>query len=139
MKKLLSVIMVLALCLSLGACSGGQPGKEELLADAIKTDMMTLQKAAVSNRLKAEQDYCNKPIMVSGKVNSIKEDYVRICDSQVSVRAYLSVDDMVKVESGETITVVGVISDIQDFDETIAGTTWSFASYIMDVAYLVEE
>ena len=155
MKKALSLLLALVMCLSLCACGGGndtpktteapteateaQLSKEELIANAIKTDVMTLQSAAGANRLKAKQDYCNKPIIVTGKAISVNEEYVRICDSQASVYAYLAVDELMEVTTGKNITVVGIISDLKDVEETIAGTVWKWPVYVMDVAYLIEE
>ena len=163
MKKTVSLILALVMCLSLCACGGGndtpetteatgvtnvteatnatnaQLSKEGLIANAIKTDVMTLQSAAGANRLKAKQDYCDKPIIVTGKAISVNEEYVRICDSQASVYAYLSVDELMEVTTGKNITVVGIISELKDVEETIAGTVWKWPVYVMDIAYLIEE
>ena len=163
MKKTLSLILALVLCLSLCACGGGndtpkttealteapteapteateaQLSKEELITNAITTDIFTLQSAVYQNKVKAKQDYCNKPIVVTGKAIKVEDDYVVMSEGQVSVYAFLSVDDLVKIKTQTNISVVGIISDIQDEDSNWGGMTFNFPTYIMDLAYLIEE
>ena len=141
MKKTISLFLVLVLCLSLCACGSAesQLSKDDLISNAITTNVSILQAAVYQNKAKAKQDYCNKPIIVSGKAILVEDDHVVICDSQVCLDAYLSIDDLVKIDTDSNITVVGIISDIQDLDISWGGTTFTFPHYIMESAFLVEE
>ncbi len=140
MKKVLALFITIILCFSLCACGEDKKiTKEELISTAISTDIMTLQNAVYENRLKAKEDYCNKPILVSGKAMLINEDHVTICESQICLDAYLPVEDLIKISSGDTITVVGIIRDIQDIEINLGGAMpFNTAHYIMDVGYLVD-
>ena len=154
MKKVISLLLALVMCLSLCACGGDndtpeatetpteateeQLSKEDLIANAITTDITTLQTAVYQNEVKAKQDYCGKPIIVSGKAIRVEDDHVEICDSQVSLDAYLSIDELVKISTQTNITVVGIISDIQDVESNWGGINYTFPHYIMEVAYLIE-
>lgn len=149
MKKLIALLLAAVMSLSLVACGGGE-GKqseaseetamtmEELLEDAISTDMSTLENAAYENKVKAKQDYCDKPIIVSGTALKVEDDHVIICDGQVCLDAYLTVDDLAEIETGSEIKVVGIISDIQDMDMKWAEMTLNSPHYIMETAYLTE-
>ena len=141
MKKIITLLLVVLLCFSLCACGKGKTlTKEELISTAtITTDIMTLQSAVYNNKLKATEDYCNKPIIVSGEVLMVEDNYVVICDSQVCLDAYLPTEDLVKISSNDTITVVGIINDIQDLEMNFgAGMPFNSPHYIMDVGYLVD-
>ena len=68
MKKVIALLLAVVLCFSLCACgSQSEPEltKEELISTDLKTDIMTLQGEVYSNRVKAMQDYGNKPIIVT--------------------------------------------------------------------------
>lgn len=165
MKKTITILLALVMVLSLAACGGGsQPTstpapaataeptpeptpepteepkatKEDLLAEAEKADMVDLQNAVYDNKVKAKQDYCNTPIAVTGKAIKIEDNYVIICDSQVCLDAYLSIDDLVKIETQNTITVVGIISDITELEMEWGGSNFKSPHYIMDYGYLVD-
>ena len=141
MKKIITLLLVVLLCFSLCACGKEKTStKEELISTAtITTDIMTLQSAVYNNKLKATEDYCNKPIIVSGEVLMVEDNYVVICDSQVCLDAYLPTEDLVKISSNDTITVVGIINDIQDLEMNFgAGMPFNSPHYIMDVGYLVD-
>ena len=143
MKRTIAFILAFVMCLSLCACgnsndtSESQLSKEELIANAITVDTYTLQNAFYENGVKAKQDYCNKPIIVSGTAIRVEDNYVIMCDSQVCVYVYLSVDDLVKIKTQTNISVVGIISDIQDREREWGGITFTEPSYIMEYAYLI--
>ena len=140
MKKIITLFLTVLLCFSLCACGGEKTlTKEELISTAISTDIMTLQSAVYDNRLKAKEDYCNKPISISGNVMMVEEDHIVICESQVCLDAYLSTEDIIKISSGDTVTIVGIISDIQDMEIKLGGVMpFNSPHYIMEAGYLVD-
>ena len=141
MKKVFALLLAIVLCFSLCACGGqSEPEltKEELISTDLKTDIMTLQGEVYSNKVKAMQDYGNKPIIISGKVLTVETDHVVLCESQVCLDAYLSVEDLMKVESGEIISVAGIIKEIKEVTLNWADMPFSSPHCIMDVAYLVD-
>ena len=141
MKKVIALLFAVVLCFSLCACgSQSEPEltKEELISTDLKTDIMTLQGEVYSNRVKAMQDYGNKPIIVTGKILLVEADHVVLCESQVCLEAYLSVEDLMKVKSGEIISVAGIIKEIKDVTLNWAEMPFTSPHCIMDVAYLVD-
>lgn len=143
MKKIIALLLASLLCFSICACGGDEKlTEEELLKTAVSTDIQTLQTAAYENKLKAKEDYCNKSIIISGTVLSVEEDYVVLHDSsKVFLDAYLSVDDLTSISSGDRITVVGIISDIQDKEVSFGGfiePSFTSPHYIMNLGYLVQ-
>lgn len=155
MKKLITLLLALTMALSLCACGSNDStsknddtvaeetivSKEDLMAEIGEdepVDMMTLQKAVLKNKVKAKQDYFDRPIAVSGKIRKIEEDYVCIMGGEVLLHAYIPTEDLVNLENGNDITVVGIISDIQDLDTVIPSGTVVMPHCIMDVAYLAD-
>ena len=114
------------------------PSKEELMKDPVKTTILDLQNALYDNKVKAKQTYCNVPVLVTGKALMVEDDHVVILDSQVGLDAFLSIDDLVKIETGKNISVIGIISDIQDIEMDWGGQKYTSPHYIMDIAYLVD-
>ena len=57
---------------------------------------------------------------------------------QLSERSGLAVQSLVKIETGKNISVIGIISDIQDIEMDWGGQKYTSPHYIMDIAYLVD-
>ncbi len=143
MKKFVSLIMVAVMCLALASCGEKVPTKEEMLAVAEEFSANDIQNDSVENIVSAKQKYCNKTISVSGYVRNIKEDHVELSafyGSNYIVDVYLSVDELAKLEQGQSITVVGNTTDeITSSTESAVGSTFDFYHYQMPVAYLVKD
>lgn len=95
-----------------------------------------LQNAVYNNPITAKEAYCDTPLIVTGTVIRIEEDHDILCDSQVCLDAYLSIEDLSVISSGDVISVVGIINEIQDKEEMVGGTDFAFKHYIMNKGYL---
>ena len=170
MKKTLSLILAFVMCLSLCACgaNGNAPettapettapetaapetaapeevkmSKDEMLAIAEEYTATNLQNDSIENIVRAKQKYCNKTILFSGTITNIQEDHIEvsaISGSNYMMDVYLSIDELVELEDGQYITVVGTTTDeIKDSSQSVGGTTFRFKHYQMPVAYFVKD
>lgn len=159
MKKLIMFVLSIAMLFSLCACGGGNDApktdnstptaetamtKEEMLEQAEEVNASLLNNDCFDNLAKAKQTYCDKVIITKAYVYMVNEDHVVLgCSTssgaQVCIAAYMPVDDLVQIESSSVITVVGLVSDIEDRDFDWGGMTVNYPHYIMDTAYLVTE
>ena len=152
MKKALSLILALVLCLSLCACGGGNdtpdttdtkapeeavPTKEELLAQALAVDYTTINNDSFENLAKAKSLYCNATLKLDGTIYEIKEDHVRIGNGLTwGVSVYLPTEDLIALEKWQRIVVVGNTTD-EIIEET--NHTGTLSLYQMPEAYLVDD
>lgn len=159
MKKILPLILAAALMLSLTACGGDNggtntnsgdnisesntgesvPTKESLLEEAGEpVSIWDLQNELYENEARARQNYLDKSIIVYGEILEIESDHL-IIGNEVMLDAYLSTDELTQVNSGDTVYVVGIISDIQDIEIDWGGVPYSTPHYIMDIGFLTEQ
>lgn len=115
MKKTISLLLALVLCLSLCACGGSTTEDDAMTVD----DMLAVAEEAdaiqinddYDNQAKAKQLYCGKILKITGKVEEIHEDYILLGGAKKeycpAVWVYLSTDDIVLLEEGQQITIVG--------------------------------
>ena len=155
MKKVTALILAFVLCLTLIAC--GQPTadveqattaapkqtKEEMLSVAEECSATDLQNDSIENIVRAKQKYCNKTLLLSGYVRDIKEDHIELSSfygANYMVDVYLSMDELVLLDRGQSISVVGTTTDeiLEDADE-VGGTVFDYSHYQMPDAYLVRE
>ena len=119
------------------------PTKEEMLAIAEEYSSSDIQNDSIENIVKAKQKYCNKTLLLSGMVRNIEEDHIELApiySSNYIIDVYLSIDDLVLLEQGQSITVVGTTTDeIIDDSESVAEYTFDYSHYQMPVAYLVKD
>lgn len=120
--------------------------KEEMLAIAEEYTVIDIHNDSVKNLARAKQKYCNKTILLTGVVYDILEDHVELLTSNYMyinshiVDVYLPLDELVLVESGQRITVVGTITDdIIDKSESIGQRTYNTKHYQMHNAYFVND
>lgn len=162
MKKLIAIFLVAVMCLSLVACGGENDApeasdapiettapeevkmsKDEMLAVAEEYSSADIQNDSIENIVSAKQKYCNKTLLLSGAVRNIEEDHIELApfySSNYMIDVYLSIDDLVLLERGQSITVVGTTTDeIIDDSENIAEYTFDYSHYQMPVAYLVKD
>ena len=132
MKKLLALILAAALALSLVACGGdsgagdtntpstgngdttstdtpsGGMTKEEMLEQAIECDTMTISSDTTSNIVRATQTYCEKILLITGRIGEISADHIQIDpDSITRYKVYLPVEEIANLEVGQYVTIVG--------------------------------
>lgn len=152
MKKTLALLLALVMLLSLVACATKQAPqttetptteeqvmtKDELIEKAISVTILDLQNAVYDNKAKARMTYCDIPVAVTGRVLRIEDNYALICDSQVMLEAYLPLTDLARIATSDRITVVGIITDIQDVEIQHGGMPFTSPHYIMETAYLVD-
>ncbi len=143
MKKLFALVLVVVMCLSFAGCGAKTPTKEELLAVAVEVSANEIQNDSIDNVVSAKQKYCNATISVSGYVRNINEDHIELSASYGSnymVDVYLPTDELVQLEQGQSITVVGTTTDeIVKDSENAGGYTFEYSHYQMPVAYLVKD
>lgn len=161
MKKLLSLILALVMCLSLCACgsdkgkdntnnTGKNPeattmSKEDMLAAAEVVTPSQITQDTNSNIAKAKQLYCGKVLEVTGVVAAVKENYVEIgVDTSVAgavIDVYLPTEELLLLESRQKVTIVGKTNDVTS--ETTSsgpmGMEWVKTHYTMPEAYLVND
>lgn len=152
--------MTLVLCLSLCACNyesetadevdnsvasseqdedvsvNAVPTKDEMLAVSSELDLSELWKQSEKNIAKARSEYCNKTFQCSAAIYKIEENSIILSNILLDdrdhnrLKVYLSLEDILQLESGQYVTIVGQISDtIEPYG--------SFSQYSMDSAYLV--
>ena len=117
--------------------------KEDLLAVAEKYTASDIQNDSIDNIARAKMKYCNKTILLSGTVRSIQEDYIELSafySANYMIDVYLPLEELVLLEQGQYITVVGTTTDeIIDASEKVAEYTFNYRHYQMPDAYFVKD
>ena len=145
MKKALSLILALVLCLSLCACGKSTAiTKEGMLESAETTDLNTITTVTNDNLAKATQKYCNKTLKVTGFIIDIEADHIRLaCDAiygRPGMDVYLPSEEIAELSQNQLITVVGKTTEaIKERTHTVAGYDWIEKYYEMPQAYLVDD
>ncbi len=163
MKKLISAFLILSILLTLSACGGKSNSvdvpeqkaeettittnssetvmtKEELLSIAEEVAVYEIGNAMMSNQVSAKAQYCNKPFILTGKIWAIKDEYAQLYSGNLLINVRLPIEELIKVETTQQITVVGVLGeDIEEKTENISGMPWTFTCITMDNAYLVRD
>ena len=151
----MSLLLAGALALSLAACGGNAansgndvsendteavtPTKESLLEEAgDPVSIWDLQNELYENEARVRQNYLDKPIIVYGEILEIESDHL-IIGNEVMLDVYLPTDELTQVNSGNTVYVVGIISDIQDIEIDWGGVPYSTPHYIMNTGFLTEQ
>lgn len=141
MKKLLALALAAALALSLVACGGGSGDatstdtsnggedntqasdsitKEEMLGIATELDAIELDSTMIDNMAKANSTYVGNTYIFSLVVQRVESDYCVLAwgnGGQFSIHAYLPEEDLVYLNSGESVTIVGTISSLVNPNE----------------------
>ena len=156
MKRTISLLLALVLCLSLCACGGSNSDtpeateatapeikvmtKEEMLEQAVAVDQTAINNVSFENIVKAKSLYCNAVLLLEGTIFEIKEDHIEVGISDWLVDVYLPIEDMINLRNQQKILVVGQTND------TIEETTWTYDGYSgtthhysMPNAYLVQD
>lgn len=145
MKKFLTLFLASLMCLSCVACGGSSKGskasKDDLLAVAEECSATDIQNDSIENIVRAKQSYCNKTLLLGGTVRTINEDHIELSamySANYIIDVYLPEEELVLLESGQYITVVGTTTDeIIEDSENVAEYTFDYSHYQMPEAYLV--
>ena len=114
MKKFLSLLLALVMCISLVACGGGKT-KEELLSEAIVLSPKQLIDEKFDNSARAKKEYQDKIVKMTGEIFDIDDNYVAIGFryngvKSTSIYVLLDSDSIAELEKNTEITVVGKMS-----------------------------
>ena len=119
------------------------PTKEEMLQTAQKVSTIDILNSSKENIAKAKLEYCNKTLLLSGIVREIKEDHIELCiyyGASYHVDVYLPLEEIVTLERGQGLTVVGKTTDeILESSEAVGGYTFKYKFYQMPTAYIVSD
>ena len=157
MKKLLALLLVTVMSISLAACgkdaasaegdntSTGEATsdvttKDDMLAEALSVDCTTINNDSFDNLARAKSLYCNATLKLDGTISEIKEDHVRLGTNpswQVSV--YLPTEELLTLEKGQYIVVVGKTTDEIMEENGANGIPVTLSLYQMPEAYLVND
>lgn len=160
MKKIFAFLMVLLL-ICLTACSRGDISeaesqsvqateeqatiavltKDEMLAQAVDADATDINNDSFDNLARAKMAYCNKILRLTGTIKSIAEDHIVLgSGSTYEIAVYLPLEELILVDSGQKVAVVGQMSDeLIESSENIGEYTFEYTTYQMPQAYLVQE
>lgn len=135
MKKTLSLILALVLCLSLCACGGGKTSDVaknasnadfykiyDVAKNALNADFHKIYKDCQNNITAAKDKYVGNTYKFAGIVKGIDEDSVSIApikfptgfSTWYQVEVFMSKDDIKKVSTNQIVNVAGEISDISN-------------------------
>ena len=124
MKKVLAFMLALVLVLSLAACSGNNNNekgeeskasmsKEEMLENAQPTSRKTLFEEAYNNIARARSTYVNNTYSVWGFISDIDNDSITLSGFYPGlIQAYMPSDEIIKLNAGDRIQIVGTVSEI---------------------------
>lgn len=163
MKKIISLILVLVLCLSLCACGGSETAqtsetpdetttpsettetlltKDEMLADAVEIDDYEAEFA--DNKLRAEEKYVGNIYLVTGVVTGIESEYIEI-DCLIStgfgtISVPLPKEDLMMLTTGQRVKIVGQFDSFTE-EEVDLGYGYTDTTYngVMTNGYLVSD
>ena len=144
MKKAISLLLALVLCLSLCACDGGENNtpnapettdatvqdttarKNELLQTAEPFVYRDYYEDVWGNIVKAENTYKGKVFLMNAHVEEITESYVVIN----GIVVYLSTEEIMQMNTYDYAEVVGVIDEVGDI-----GSSVMYEAYLITTIY----
>lgn len=94
--------------------------KEEMLGIATELDAIELDSTLIDNMAKANSTYVGNTYTFSLVVQRVESDYCVLAwgnGGQFSIHAYLPEEDLVCLNSGESVTIVGTISSLVNPNE----------------------
>ena len=127
-KKIICLVLILALTLPLYACGGGSSkSKEELLAVAKDYTSWTEFKKAVNNKPEAES-LVGETCFIQGYVYKIESNYCVVFPTEsgsgyVYLHVYLSKDELEDLKVNDQIFAVGIIDADKTEDYMFMGST----------------
>ena len=148
MKKVLSLVMVLAITLSLAACGGNNSTTTNQTTTPTETEASTQDAAPLDfesiiaeykeNKISAEDNYFNKNYLLTGGVWEFNDDSVMILclDSSYFATVKMPREDMKKFSKDDVITVCGKLTSFGDPNDSILQLTLSDAHYVDNITEL---
>lgn len=136
MRKIISFILALTMCLSLCACSSdgsNDTSKEELLQSAAEITRNELYEARIFENVLKGDDYLNNTYTYKNIVRSIDPEYVTmasVTNDNIVFKVYLDREELKTLNVGEQITVVGIIDSIEKQDNLTAVVTMKTAYFV---------
>lgn len=163
MKKFISLLLALVMCLSLCACSGNdtentanenttqattkpaeEPAEvpseesamatEDVLENAEVIDAYTFYEEASGNIVRAEIECDGKAVLFKDKIIEIQKEYIVVGAGNTRIKVYLATEDIITVTNDQYILVAGVISNIALGQEL----SLPYVSMDMQQGYLVQ-
>ena len=157
MKRIITLLLTLIMCIPLCAC-GGKISREEILEKAEiieniqeiqewkKTDtdancngwsVRALQEAKYKNEAKFNKTYIGNVYIITGLACDIKDNYCMLgygdkgmtISNGGHIKVYLSYDELVNLSWGDEITVVGYFEKTDDEEGTAVITN----AYIIEI------
>lgn len=141
MKKVISFILVLWMCLSLCACGEKVMTKEEMLQVAEYASVLQINNDTIHNVASAKQTYCGKVLKIEGPIDYIEEDHIAMAyTGDVVIDVYLPVETITTLKNGQYITIVGKTeNEISSSSESYGFYTWDIKHYTVNNAYLIKD
>lgn len=159
MKKVLALVLALVLVLSLVACGGSGENKndstvkaemslDDMLDVAQDTSIRKMGNDFAMNTTKAKEEYFNNAYKIWGVIYDIGDGYVDIRPSEDfyddPVYVYLPNEELKKLNKGDVIQVVGIITDdtedsFQVIDPTGSPKTITLKIFVMENAHFLTD
>ena len=140
MKKLYSLLLVFAMAFSISAC-GKQPTMQELRENAEKITYTDISNNTFENIAKAKKLYCGKILEITGRIDSIDEDYFMFgtISHKGCVRVFMDANILETLEKDQQITVVGKMDEEVHTESENLIVDMETTIYTMKTAYIVTE
>ena len=108
MKKILSLILVLVMCLSLYGCGGNNV--EEQAASAPSLNLQTYRDMREENKATADAEYDGNIYRYTGIITEVNSTYcvAGTYEGSYEIDIYLEQEDLLKLNTGEMYTFAGV-------------------------------
>ena len=117
MKRIFSLLLVLAMALSLCAC-GDKKSPQKMLEQSQELNWETIEKAISDNKAKATEDYETKLFNYTASVMKIEETYCMVSElkntSSPLVKVFLDKETLCKIKKGNLIKIVGTLKNIEE-------------------------
>ena len=117
--------------------------KEEMLMQAISAENKTIGDDFANNILRAKETYCGHIIKIEGNARITNENVItiRIGTGIIwYIDAYLSSEDMLQLDDGQKIILVGYLDDtITETTSTSGGSTYTYKHLSMSTAYVAQD
>ena len=111
--------------------------KEVMLEEAQEFNFIEARYAFRENQMRAEETYANKIYKFTG-CGEIEEDCMIMHEGGLKLRIELSHDDLLKLNTGEIVTIVGLLNDDIEVEEKNVGG-YPVRNIVLDIspAYFV--
>ncbi len=159
MKKWLAVLLVFAMCFGLCACGeNGATPTDQAVSDssqkATKEELLSMATGLTDAQLSGAQSndamalsLVEKVYKATGEVQSIGTDFCEVAmqaeDSKtyfqsLLFRVYLPLEELARLQTGDTISIVGKIDHFGTEEASVNGTTYAKKFYEMKDVYSID-